>query len=286
MRQPGDDGSALQWVHRPEIQQPIVVVAFEGWSDAGEAATATADQLIDHWDADLFATIDPEEFYDFTAARPLVELTETGARRLVWPENEFYWATIPETERPIIIVRGLEPQLKWRTFTDLVVDVAREFDASMVVTLGALLADVPHTRPTVLYGTSDDVGLAERLELEKPSYEGPTGILGVMHSRCAEYGIASASIWAVVPTYVPSSVSPKASLALTERLATLMDVAIDVTDLQVRSSDYERQVSEFVSQDEDTAAYVAELERQYDDGLQPSPEQLVEEVEQYLREQN
>lgn len=262
------------------------MVAFEGWSDAGEAATVATDRLIDHWDAELFATIDPEEFYDFTATRPLVELTETGARRLVWPENEFTWARVPGTEQPVVLMRGLEPQLRWRTFTDLIIQVARDLDARMVITLGALLADVPHTRPTVVYGTSDDIDTADRLDLEQSSYEGPTGILGVLHSACRSAGIPSASLWAAVPTYVPSAVSPKASLALTERLATLMDVAIDVTDLEISTTDYERQVSEFVDQDEDTAAYVAELERQYDDGIEPSPQQLVEEVEQFLREQN
>ena len=261
-------------------------MAFSGWSDAGEAATASVDRLIDHWDAQLFATIDAEAFYVFTSTRPHVELTPTGSRRLIWPENEFYWATLPGTEQPVVFIRGNEPQLCWRTFAGLVTEVILTMDPTMVVTLGALLADVPHSRPTVVYGTSDDPATAERLELERPSYEGPTGILGVLHASLAAHALASASIWAAVPTYVPSAVSPKASLALTERLATLVDVAIDVTDLEIRASDYERQVSEFVSQDEDTAAYVAELEEQYDDGIEPSPDQLVQEVEQFLREQS
>ena len=286
MQEFGDASSPLQWFDRPELSRPIVLAAFEGWNDAGEAASTTIDHLIDQWDAQLFAQIDAENFFDFTATRPMVELTDGGERRIVWPTTDFWAATMPGTDQGVILVRGIEPQLQWRTFTEFIGEVATTYDASIFVTLGALLADVPHTRTTVVYGSSDSPELAEQHDLQRSSYEGPTGIVGVLHSMAAGVGLSTASLWATVPTYVPGASSPKAALALVERLASVVGTAIDVEDLQLEADEYVRQVSEFVEEDEDTAAYVAELERHYDANQDASPDDLVAEVEQFLRDQS
>lgn len=283
---PGDE---LLWHQLPRLNRPIIVAAFEGWNDAGDASSSAVQHLIDQWGAEPFASIDPEGFYDFTATRPHVALSEGGERRLIWPSNEFYGAQLKDRARDAILIRGIEPQLRWRTFCDLIMEVANRYHASLVVTIGALLADVPHTRPTVVYGSADNEAAAERLGLKASTYEGPTGIVGVLHSACRVSGIESASLWAAVPTYVPHAQSPKATLALLERLGKLIEVDIERTALEIESADYERQVTAFVSQDDDAAVYVGELEGQYDAGIdgddETSPEAFVEQVERFLREQ-
>lgn len=277
------------------------MIAFEGWNDAGEAASGAADHLNESLSATPFAWIDPEDFFVFTETRPRVEITPTGARRVVWPRTELSHAKLPGTDRDLIVVRGTEPQLRWRTFCDLIVSVAKRFDARAVVTMGALLADVPHTRPTIVYGTSDDAELSEALDLSPSTYEGPTGIVGVLHSACSTAGLVSASLWAAVPTYVPGTTSPKATLALTNRLATIIDCVFDTRVLSDEADEYEQQITEFVSDDVETLSWVAELEQHYDDDQadtsdserpepqidgSASPEKLVQEVEQFLRDQS
>ncbi len=273
----------VTWVSRPAIQRPVVIAAFEGWNDAGDAATWALRHVSERWSAERFAEIDPEEFYDFSELRPVVEL-DGDQRRLHWPTNAFSAARHP---RPVILLQGIEPQLRWRTFTSQVLDLAREFDASMVVTLGALLAEIPHSRPVAVYGGSDDPELRERLELERSTYEGPTGIVGVLNSAARDAGIPSASLWATVPNYVSGASSPKAALALLDQLQRVLSVQIAATDLEIAASAYERQISELVSEDEETAEYIRTLEAQYDDGdlRQPDPSAFVEEVERFLREQ-
>lgn len=273
----------VTWVTRPAVQRPVLLAAFEGWNDAGDAATWALRHVRERWDAEKFAEIDPEEFYDFSELRPVVEL-DGDQRRLHWPANTFSAAQNP---RPVVLLQGIEPQLRWRTFTSQVIDVARELDASMVVTLGALLAEIPHSRPVAVYGGSDDPELRRRLELERSTYEGPTGIVGVVNNAAREAGIPSASLWAAVPNYVSGASSPKAALALLDQLQRVLSVQIAATDLEIASSAYERQITELVSEDAETAEYIRTLEAQYDDGdlRQPDPSAFVEEVERFLREQ-
>lgn len=262
----------------------MVVTAFEGWNDAGDAASSAVRWFGDRWDSSPFADIDPEVFYDFTSTRPEVRI-EDGARVIDWPSNEFSAASLPTTGRDLVLLHGVEPQLRWRTFADLVIDVARSFDASMVVTLGALLAEVPHTRPVSVVGTAYDEGVVTRLGLAPSQYQGPTGIVGVLHDRLRRAGLESASLWATVPTYVPGAPSPKATLALVEKTAELLGERIMTTDLEIASASYERQINELVDDDEETQAYVASLEQRHDEQLESgAPGDLVEEVERFLRE--
>ena len=261
-----------------------MVVAFEGWNDAGDAASSAVRWFADRWDATPFADIDPEDFYDFTSTRPEVRI-EDDVRVIDWPSNEFSATSLPGSDRDIVLMHGVEPQLRWRTFADLVLEVAHAFDASMVVTLGALLAEVPHSRPVSVVGTAYDQGVVTRLGLAPSQYQGPTGIVGVLHDRCRTAGLESASLWATVPTYVPGAPSPKATLALVEKTAELLGEGVITTDLEIAAASYERQIDELVDDDEETQAYVAALEQRHDEQLSATdPIELVEEVERFLRE--
>ncbi|CAN5832698.1 PAC2 family protein [soil metagenome] len=275
----------VRWSRRPTLRKPVVVAAFEGWNDAGDAATTAARWFSERWGGETFAVIDPEEFYDFTSTRPQVHLAEGMQREIVWPGNELSSMTVPGTERDVVVLLGTEPQLRWRTFCDQVVDVARAHDASLVITLGALLAEVAHTRPVSVIGTGYDREMVERLQLVKSTYEGPTGIVGVLHDACHRAGLASASLWAAVPTYVPGAPSPKAALALVERTSEMLEVPVITTDLEIASASYERQISELVDADEETAAYVAQLEQRHDAGDTSTGTSLIDEVERFLRDQ-
>ncbi|MDP9019972.1 MAG: PAC2 family protein, partial [Actinomycetota bacterium] len=201
----------VRWAHRPRPEQPVVIAAFEGWNDAGDAATTAARWLRDRWAPDLLAEIDAEEFYDFTATRPRVRLSDGVSREIEWPANTFTVGSAGNVDTVVLL--GTEPQLRWRTFCRQVVHVAESLDARLVLTLGALLAEVPHTRPTSVVGTAVDPELIERLHLGRSTYEGPTGIVGVLQDACASAGLPAASLWAAVPAYVPGAPSPKAALA-------------------------------------------------------------------------
>jgi predicted ATP-grasp superfamily ATP-dependent carboligase len=278
----------LRWDHRPSVRRPVLVVAFGGWSDAGDAATTAVEFLADHWQARPFAEIDPEVFYDFTTSRPTVRIDEHGLRRIDWPENTFAATTVPDADVDVVLLSGVEPQMRWRTFCDHVLGVARAIDARLVVTLGALLAEVPHSRPVSVFGTTDDESVMKELDLAPSRYEGPTGMTGVLHGACHASGIPSAALWAAVPTYVPSAPSPKAALALVQRTARLLEVGITATELELATAAYERQVSELVAEDDETTDYVASLEERYDeepDALADGST-LVDEVERFLREQD
>jgi proteasome assembly chaperone (PAC2) family protein len=299
----------LRWVRRPTLRRPVMIAAFEGWNDAGEAATVAIGHLAEEWTAQPFASIDPEEFFDFSATRPEVRLVEGGARQLVWPTNEFSAARMGSSGRDVILLAGNEPQLRWRAFCTHIIEVAKACGAELVVTLGALLADVPHSRPVRITGTGTDPELIERLALERSRYEGPTGIVGILHDALAAAGINSCSLWATVPHYLPGTPSPKAALALIERAGVLLDVPVETLDLQISTAQYERQVSEVVEADEDMAAYVQRLEISHDsgesledddeddeesdprdafrdsDGNLPTGDALAAELERYLRDQ-
>ena len=270
----------------PELRAPVLICAFEGWNDAGDAASTTVSHLIDRWSAVKFADIDPEEFFDFTAMRPTVEIIDGFDRALHWPETSFYGARLVDAPFDAVLLLGVEPQMKWRTFCEQVLATARAVGAEMVVTLGALLADVPHTRPVQVLGTAYDESTANRLGLEPSNYEGPTGIIGVLHAAARDAGFTVASLWTAVPAYIPGATSPKAALALVERLTRLLDVSVYTTDLEIASVAYERQVTDLVSEDEETMEFVQELEARYDEDTDlVSSGELVEEVEQFLRDQ-
>src|SRR5437868_11285057 len=255
----------VRWDDRPKLRRPVLVAAFEGWNDAADAATSAARFLRDHWAARYFADIDPETFYDFSATRPQVRLVDGLTREIVWPANELFAASLPGSEHDVVVLLGVEPGLQWRTFCSEVVEVGRQLDVELFITLGALLADVPHTRPVRVTGTAADPELVQRLGLQRSRYEGPTGIVGVLHDAFSRAGIPSASLWAAVPHYVAATPSPKASLALVERAARLLSTSLFTADLQVMAADYERQVSEVVDSDDDVAAYVRRLEDHADD---------------------
>jgi proteasome assembly chaperone (PAC2) family protein len=278
------------------------VIAFEGWNDAGDAATLALDYLAREWDARPCATIDPEDFYDFTVTRPTVKLMPGQDRKIEWPHVQVLAAEVPGAGHDMLLLRGVEPQLRWRSFCQAVVSIVRGAGAEMVIVLGALLADVPHTRPVRVSGTTTDGELAQRAGLAAPTYEGPTGIVGVLVEALRDAGLPAASFWAAVPHYVHQLPSPKAALALVERSAALLGAPFDPWDLRTAAAEYERQVSERVADDEDAAAYVAQLEdaEDLDAGADASAagtatvesgplplagaEELAAEVERFLRD--
>src|SRR5438067_8933353 len=255
----------VHWHDRPKLKRPVLVAAFEGWNDAADAATTAARFLRDHWTARQFAEIDPEEFFDFSATRPQVRLVDGLTREIVWPANELYAASLPGNERDVIVLLGTEPGLRWRSFCSEVVGVGRELGVELFITLGALLADVAHTRPVRVTGTAADPDLVQRLGLQRSRYEGPTRIVGVLHDAFSKAKVPSASLWAAVPHYVAATPSPKAALALVERTAELLSASMMTTDLEIASASYERQVSEVVESYEDVADYVHRLEQSADE---------------------
>ena len=275
---------------RPELEKPVLIAAFRGWNDGAQAASLAAGYLAKNWDAEQFAEIDPENFFDFQATRPHVSLEDGLTRRIDWPETGFYHARPEGFDRDIVLLLGIEPNLRWRTFSDLVVGLASELEVELMITLGALLADVPHTRPAPVTGSATDSELVERLGLSASRYEGPTGIVGVLHDACREAGIPSASLWAAVPHYVSLTPSPRAAVALCERLGSLIGVDIDVEELEEAAQSYEEQVSEAVASDEETASYVEELERRSDSIEEstdlPSGDALAAELTRFLRERD
>jgi proteasome assembly chaperone (PAC2) family protein len=277
----------LRVVHRPRLERPVLIAAFRGWNDGGQGASLAGGYLAREWQAERFADIDPENFYDFQATRPLVSLEDGETRTIDWPENAFYFARPRELGRDVILLLGIEPNLRWRTFSGLIVDFAKELGVEMMVTLGALLADVPHTRPSPVTGSATDRQLVEELGLSTSRYEGPTGVVGVLHDACNRSGIRSVSLWAAVPHYVQLTPSPRAAQALCERLASLLGGRIDVAELRRAGRQYVEQVSEAVAGDAETAAYVEELE-QRSDSLDPadlpSGDALAAELTRYLRE--
>ena len=244
----------------------MLIASFEGWNDAGDAASGALAHLADVWEAESFADIDPEDYFDFSSTRPEVRLNDGVAREIVWPTNEFLVAPMGDSGRDVVLLAGDEPQLRWRTFCERIIEVATTLKVEMVVTFGALLADVPHPRPVRITGTAGDPALVERLGLQRSRYEGPTGIVGVLHDFCAKAGIPSCSLWAAVPHYLPSTTSPKAALALIERASELLSVAIPTLALEVASVEYERQVNEVVEADEEMVGFLAQLEANHDEG--------------------
>src|SRR5256886_12682557 len=276
-------------VHRrPELTRPVLIGAFRGWNDGAQAASLAAGYLAKTWSAEQFAGVDPEHFFDFQATRPHVSLEEGLTRRIDWPETAFYHARPDGLDHDVVLLLGIEPNLRWRTFSELLIGLAEELGVELMITLGALLADVPHTRPAPVTGSASDADLVQRLGLSSSRYEGPTGIVGVLHDSCKQAGIPSASLWAAVPHYVSLTPSPRGAVALCERLGDLIGVEVDVGELEEAARSYEEQVSEAVASDEETAAYVEDLEQRGDQLDEtpdlPSGDALAAEPARVLRE--
>jgi proteasome assembly chaperone (PAC2) family protein len=273
---------------RPDLHRPVLVAAFRGWNDGGQGATLGAGYLARQWSAETFAEIEAENFYDFQAVRPHVSLEEGLTRKLEWPANTFLHAPIPGLDRDAVILLGVEPNLRWKTYSRLVVELAQDLGVELVVTLGSLLADVPHTRPAPVSAAASDPALVEDLGVEPSRYEGPTGIVGVLLDGCRQADLSSVSLWAAVPHYVSLAPSPRAALALCRRFGELVGAEIDLAELEQASEEYSEQVTEAVASDAETAAYVEELERRVDlmeEAEQlPSGESLAAELTRFLRE--
>lgn len=274
--------------HRPDLRRPVLITAFRGWNDGGQGASLAGGYLAKTWSAARFAEIEPEGFFDFSSTRPHVSLVDGETRKLEWPDNAFYHASIPDLGRDAVLMLGIEPNLRWNTFSGLITGLAQDLGVEFVVTLGSLLADVPHTRPSPVTGGATDAELIERLGLQRSRYEGPTGIVGVLHDACSRAGLPSVSLWAAVPHYVSLAPSPRAALALCTRLGEILDTEIDTAELDEAAERYSEQVSEAVASDDETAAYVAELEQRADviadeDDL-PSGDSLAAELTRFLRE--
>jgi proteasome assembly chaperone (PAC2) family protein len=270
-----------------------MVCAFKGWNDAGEAASAALSFIRGSFESSGVARIDPEEYYDFTAVRPTVRLTEGRTRKIDWPENQISAAVVPGAEGDLVMLQGVEPSLRWRRFTDSVVGTARELNVRMVITLGALLADVPHSRPVSITGIGSDRALVERLGFDPPSYEGPTGIVGILQHACADVGLPAASLWASVPHYVAASPNPKVALALVRGFEGVAGVAVDAGELESAADDYERQVSAAVASDPEVKAFVERLEsamdeitaeNQPDEENLPSADTIARDFQRFLRQ--
>jgi predicted ATP-grasp superfamily ATP-dependent carboligase len=281
----------LEWEYRPDsLRAPALVCAFKGWNDAADAASTAVTFVGSTLGASRFATIDPEEFYDFQSVRPQVKMVAGEARKIIWPAVELYEARVPRAPRDLILLVGHEPSMRWRTFTEVIVELAEAVGTQLVVTLGALLADVAHTRPVSVTGLASDPVLISRLGLSRSSYEGPTGILGVLHAACQRAGLPSASLWAAVPHYVAATPNPKASLALVRKLEGLVGVAVDASELETAAADYERQVNAAVQSDPDVQAFVERLEQVASDepsddpGPLPSGETIARDLQRFLRQ--
>jgi predicted ATP-grasp superfamily ATP-dependent carboligase len=271
----------LEWESRPDgLRAPALVCAFKGWNDAGDAASAALSFVGSSLGATRFARIDPEDFFDFQATRPKVRLVEGRTRRIEWPEIEIYSARVPRAPRDLVLVAGSEPSMRWRSFCKLIIDLAEVLGTQMVVSLGALLADVPHSRPVAITALSSDAALTERLgNLTPATYEGPTGIVGVLHDACHQAGLPSVSLWASVPHYVAAAPNPKAALALVRNLEQLVGVSVDAGELESAAGDYERQVNLAVQSDPDVQAFVERLEQAVEEeeaaaGEEPDPRDL------------
>ena len=275
---------------RPDLRRPVLIAAFRGWNDGGQGATLGGSYLARQWDAESFAEIDSENFYDFQAVRPNVSLEDGLTRKLEWPTNTFLHAPIPGLDRDAVILLGVEPNLRWKTYTGLVLELVQELGVELVVTLGSLLADVPHTRPAPVSAAASDPSLVEELGVEPSRYEGPTGIVGILLDACRQAELPAVSLWAAVPHYVSLAPSPRAALALCNRLGELVGVEIDVAELEQAAEEYNEQVTEAVASDAETASYVEELERRVDlmeaaEDL-PSGESLAAELTRFLRERD
>jgi hypothetical protein len=278
-------GEVIEIEDVPPLANPIVIAAFEGWNDAADAASSVVDHLLQVWNARVIGAIDPEDFYDFQMNRPLIGADERGMRGITWPSTQIALASPAGLGRDVILIRGIEPNMRWRQFCAELLAACDDLGAAVVVTLGALLADTPHTRPIPVTGTATEPDLVDRLKLEQSTYEGPTGIVGVFQDACARLDIPAVAYWAAVPHYVAQPPCPKATLALLGQIEDLLEISIPLGDLPEDSRAWERGVDELAEEDEDIADYVRSLEETRDttDLPEASGEAIAREFERYLK---
>lgn len=278
----------------PALRSPIMVIAFSGWNDAGEAATGALSHLLASWtDSDtevipeLIADVDPEDFYDFQVNRPIAYVDDSSIRGLTWPGTQVFGLRTPELENDFVVIRGVEPSMKWKTFAADILDLADDLEVDMVITLGSMLADTPHTRPITVSGSGAHPDIARRLGVEISKYEGPIGILGVIQDACIRRGIDAISLWAAIPHYASNSPSPKATLALVNALEDFLEITLPQGDLPSEAADWEKEVSEMAKEDSDVAEYVKALEESKDSSDLPEAtgESIARELERFLRRQ-
>jgi proteasome assembly chaperone (PAC2) family protein len=283
---------SLTWhADLPQLRSPVLVCAFRGWNDAASSASAALTAVADSFDAEPLAEVDPEDYFDFQATRPTIVLTEGQTRRIDWPQNDLVAVRVPGAERDLVLFDGTEPNLRWRTFSETIATAADALGVEMVVTLGALIAEVSHTLPVPITGLASDEALVEELDLQRSSYEGPTGIVGVVHDCCRGIGISSASLWAAVPHYVAAVPNPKAALALLRRLEGLTGIAVDATELEEETASYEEQIGRAVAANPEIAELVERIEAEQAEALGdeetdvPSADSIASEFQRFLRQQ-
>jgi len=273
----------------PHLRSPVMVCAFRGWNDAAASASTALTAIVTSLEADLVARVDPEEYFDFQSTRPTIVLDEGQTRRIEWPENNLYAARVPSADRDVVLLDGTEPNLRWRTFSETIATAADTLGVEMVVTLGALIAEVSHTLPVPITGLASSAELVEELDLERSNYEGPTGIVGVVHDLCRQGGIDSASLWAAVPHYVAAVPNPKAALALLRRLEGLSGIAVEAAELEEETVDYEEQIGRAVAANPEIEDLVSRIEAEQselldDEGELPSADTLAQDFQRFLRQ--
>jgi proteasome assembly chaperone (PAC2) family protein len=273
----------------PHLRSPLMVCAFRGWNDAAASASTALTAVAGSLEAEPLASIDPEDYFDFQSTRPTISLDEGQTRRIDWPENSFFAVRIPSAHRDLVLLDGTEPNLRWRTFSETIATVADALGVEMVITLGALIAEVSHTLPVPITGLASSAELVEELELERSSYEGPTGIVGVVHDLCRQNGIDSASLWAAVPHYVAAVPNPKAALALLRRLEGLTGIAVEASELEEETTDYEEQIGRAVAANPEIEELVTRIEAEQADllseeGELPNADTLAREFQRFLRQ--
>jgi proteasome assembly chaperone (PAC2) family protein len=268
-----------------DLHDPVMICAFEGWNDAGDSATSAIEHLEEVWDAETVGELDPEEYYDFQVNRPYVGVDDDGGRTITWPSTRVGIVRLAGQAHDLVLVRGIEPSMRWRAYCAELLQVAQDLGVGMVVTLGGLLADTPHTRPVPVTGTGSASSATTAVTLEASRYEGPTGIVGVLQLACQAAGLPAVSLWAAVPHYVAQPPCPKATLALLRRVEDLLEVVVPMGELPEESKAWERGVDELAAEDEEIAEYVRQLEQARDTADLPeaSGEAIAKEFEQYLR---
>lgn len=286
---------AFMEIHQiPLLRNPVMIVAFSGWNDAAEAASGAVEHLLSGWRdksddvlPELIAQVESEDFYDFQVNRPQVSIDQSQIRSITWPSTQVFGLAVPSMPRDLVIVTGVEPSMRWKSFTSDLLDLADDLEVSLVVTLGSLLADTPHTRPITVTGTGAHPSIADRLGVSVSKYEGPTGILGIIQDACMRRGVDAISLWAAVPHYAASSPSPKATLALVNTLEEFLDVSIPLSDLPERADIWEKEVNDLAAEDSEVADYVKALEESKDAAELPevSGDSIAKEFERYLRRQ-
>jgi proteasome assembly chaperone (PAC2) family protein len=281
---------SLTWdADLPRLRSPILVCAFRGWNDAAAAASTALASIANDLEGEQIARIDPEDFFDFQSTRPTIQMDEGQTRRIEWPENNVIAVPVPSADRDLVLFDGTEPNLRWRTFSETIATVADALGVEMVITLGALIAEVSHTLPVPITGLASSQAMVEELELERSSYEGPTGIVGVVHDLCRQSGLVSASLWAAVPHYVAAVPNPKAALALLRRLEGLTGIAIEASELEEETEDYEEQIGRAVAANPEIEELVARIEAEQvdlldEEGELPSADTLASEFQRFLRQ--